>query len=164
VAASARIEVVGAKDTLKALNKIDKELRKQFNADAKEVAKPAIEEAQRNYVQMPLSGMARKWNANGKQVFPYDRAKAVRGVKIKVDTSRKSSNAIAIQQTDPGTAIFESAGRATENRLGNSLGALAPGRTRVLGPSVLRKRGEVEKQMRELVLKASRRVQDEVNR
>jgi hypothetical protein len=108
--------------------------------------------------------MARKWNANGRQVFPYDRAKAVRGVKIKVDTSRKSSNAIAIQQTDPGTAIFESAGRATENRLGNSLGALAPGRTRVLGPSVLRKRGEVEKQMRELVLKASRRVQDEVNR
>jgi len=164
VAASARIEVVGAKDTLKALNKIDKELRKQFNADAKEVAKPAIEEAQRNYVQMPLSGMARKWNANGRQVFPYDRAKAVRGVKIKVDTSRKSSNAIAIQQTDPGTAIFESAGRATENRLGNSLGAVAPGRTRVLGPSVLRKRGEVEKQMRELVLKASRRVQDEVNR
>jgi hypothetical protein len=164
VGASARIEVVGAKDTLKALNKIDKELRKQFNADAKEVAKPAIEEAQRNYVQMPLSGMARKWNANGRQVFPYDRAKAVRGVKIKVDTSRKSSNAIAIQQTDPGTAIFESAGRATENRLGNSLRALAPGRTRVLGPSVLRKRGEVEKQMRELVLKASRRVQDEVNR
>jgi hypothetical protein len=164
VGASARIEVVGAKDTLKALNKIDKELRKQFNADAKEVAKPAIEEAQRNYVQMPLSGMARKWNANGRQVFPYDRAKAVRGVKIKVDTSRKSSNAIAIQQTDPGTAIFESAGRATENRLGKSLGALAPGRTRVLGPSVLRKRGEVEKQMRELVLKASRRVQDEVNR
>jgi hypothetical protein len=159
-----RIEVVGAKDTLKALNRIDKQLRKQFNADAKEVAKPAIEEAQRNYVQMPLSGMARKWNANGRQVFPYDRAKAVRGVKIKVDTSRKSSNAIAIQQTDPGTAIFESAGRATENRLGNSLGALAPGRTRVLGPSVLRKRGEVEKQMRELVLKASRRVQDEVNR
>jgi hypothetical protein len=164
VGASARIEVIGAKDTLKALNKIDKELRKQFNADAKEVAKPAIEEAQRNYVQMPLSGMARKWNANGRQVFPYDRAKAVRGVKIKVDTSRKSSNAIAIQQTDPGTAIFESAGRATENRLGNSLGALAPGRTRVLGPSVLRKRGEVEKQMKELVLKASRRVQDEVNR
>jgi hypothetical protein len=164
VAASARIEVVGAKDTLKALNKIDKELRKQFNADAKEVAKPAIEEAQRNYVQMPLSGMARKWNANGRQVFPYDRAKAVRGVKIKVDTSRKSSNAIAIQQTDPGTAIFESAGRKNENRLGTSLGPLAPGRTRVLGPSVLRKRGEVEKQMRELVLKASRRVQDEVNR
>jgi hypothetical protein len=164
VGTSARIEVVGAKDTLKALNKIDKELRKQFNADAKEVAKPAIEEAQRNYVQMPLSGMSRKWNANGRQVFPYDRAKAVRGVKIKVDTSRKSSNAIAIQQTDPGTAIFESAGRATENRLGNSLGALAPGRTRVLGPSVLRKRGEVEKQMRELVLKASRRVQNEVNR
>ena len=161
---SARIEVVGAKDTLKALNKIDKELRKQFNADAKEVAKPAIEEAQRNYVQMPLSGMARKWTTTGKQAFPYDRAKAVRGVQIKVDTSRKSSNAIAIQQKDPGTAIFESAGRKNENRLGTSLGPLAPGRTRVLGPSVLRKRGEVEKQMRELVLKASRRVQEEINR
>lgn len=164
MAASTRIEVVGAKDTLKALNRIDKQLRKQFNADAREVAKPAIEEAQRNYVQMPLSGMARQWNANNRRVFPYDRAKSVRGVKIKVDTSRKSSNAIAIQQTDPGTAIFESAGRKTDNRLGNSLGPLAPGRTRVLGPSVLRKRGEVERQMRELVLKASRRVQDEVNR
>ena len=162
--ASTRIEVVGAKDTLKALNRIDKQLRKQFNADAKEVAKPAIEEAQRNYVQMPLSGMARKWNANGRQVFPYDRAKAVKGVQIKVDTSRKSSNAIAIQQKDPGTAIFESAGRKNENRLGNSLGPLAPGRTRVLGPSVLRKRGEVERQMRQLVLEASKRVQEEINR
>jgi len=160
----ARIEVLGAKDTLKALNKIDKELRKQFNADAKAVAAPAIEEAQRNYVNMPLSGMARRWTTTGKQAFPYDRTKAVRGVQIKVDTSRKSSNAIAIQQKDPGTAIFESAGRKTENRLGNSLGPLAPGRTRVLGPSVLRRRGQVEEQMKQLVLKASRRVQEELNR
>jgi hypothetical protein len=160
----ARIEVLGAKDALKSLNKIDKQLRKQFNADAKAVAAPAIEEAQRNYVQMPLSGMARKWNANNRQVFPYDRSKAVRGVQIKVDTSRKSSNAIAIQQKDPGTAIFESAGRKTSNRLGDSLGPLAPGRTRILGPSVLRKRAQVEQQMRELVLKASRRVQEELNR
>ena len=162
--ASTRIEVLGAKDTLKALNKIDKELRKQFNADAKEIARPAIEEAQRNYVNMPLSGMARKWNTNGRQVFPYDRAKAVKGVQIKVDTSRKSSNAIAIQQRDPGTAIFESAGRKTSNRLGDSLGPLAPGRTRILGPSVLRRRGQVEEQMKQLVLKASRRVQEELNR
>jgi hypothetical protein len=164
VPTSTRIEVLGAKDTLKALNKIDKQLRKQFNADAKAVAKPAIEEAQRNYVNMPLSGMARKWNTNGKQVFPYDKAKAVKGVQIKVDTSRKSSNAIAIQQRDPGTAIFESAGRKTNNRLGDSLGPLAPGRTRILGPSVLRKRKEVEQQMKQLVLKASRRVQEELNR
>ena len=162
--ASTRIEVVGAKDTLKALNRINKELRKQFNADAKEVAKPAIEEAQRNYVAMPLSGMARRWNSNGRQVFPYQQTKAVRGVQIKIDTSRKSSNAIAIQQKDPGTAIFESAGRKTENRLGNSLGPLAPGRTRILGPSVLRKRGEVELRMRKLVLDASKRVQEEINR
>ena len=160
----ARIEVLGAKDTLKALNKIDKELRKQFNADAKAVAAPAIEEAQRNYVNMPLSGMARRWTTTGKQAFPYDRAKAVKGVQIKVDTSRKSSNAIAIQQKDPGTAIFESAGRKTSNRLGDSLGPLAPGRTRVLGPSVLRRRGQVEEQMKQLVLKASRRVQEELNR
>jgi hypothetical protein len=164
VSASTRIEVLGAKDALKSLNKIDKQLRKQFNADAKEVAAPAIEEAQRNYVAMPLSGMARKWNANGRQVFPYDKAKAVKGVQIKVDTSRKSSNAIAIQQRDPGTAIFESAGRKTSNRLGDSLGALAPGRTRVLGPSVLRRRGQVERQMEQLVLKASRRVQGELKR
>jgi hypothetical protein len=164
VSASTRIEVLGAKDTLKALNRIDKQLRKQFNADAKEVARPAIEEAQRNYVAMPLSGMARKWNTTGKLAFPYDRAKAVRGVQIKVDTSRKSSNAIAIQQKDPGTAIFEAAGRKTENGLGTSLGPLAPGRTRVLGPSVLRKRAAVERQMEQLVLKASRRVQEELKR
>jgi hypothetical protein len=164
VSASTRIEVLGAKDTLKALNRIDKQLRKQFNADAKEVARPAIEEAQRNYVNMPLSGMARKWTTTGKQAFPYDRAKAVKGVQIKVDTSRKSSNAIAIQQKDPGTAIFEAAGRKTSNRLGDSLGPLAPGRTRVLGPSVLRKRAAVERQMEQLVLKASRRVQEELKR
>ena len=164
MAVDTRIEVVGVKDALKALNKIDRELRKQFNADAKVVARPAIQEAQRNYVEMPLSGMARQWNTSGKKVFPYDRGKAVRGVQIKVDTSRKSSNAIAIQQRDPGTAIFESAGRKTSNLLGNSLGPLAPGRTRILGPSVLRRRREVEQQMKELVLRASRRVEKELNR
>jgi len=36
------ISLVGVEDAIKALRKIDPELRKQFNRDAKDIAAPAV--------------------------------------------------------------------------------------------------------------------------
>lgn len=160
--ATANIQVAGVRDAIRSLNKIEPGLRKQFTQDVTEVAKPAIEHVQESYNRVPLSGMNRKWSSNGRKLFPFVLDKAKRGVKVKLDANRTATAIINIQQTDPGTAAFETAGRANVNRLGQSLGAIRPGHTRILGPAVFRRRRQVEGAIADLAKKAVQRVNEEL--
>ena len=45
---TAKIEVVGVKDTINQLNKLDKELAKEFKAQATQIAQPAISAAKKH--------------------------------------------------------------------------------------------------------------------
>jgi len=157
------IEVVGVRDAIRSLNKIEPGLRKQFVADATRIAQPAIQEVQRGYSQIPLSGMARQWTQNGKKIFPFSIARAISGVKLKVDASREATSLIYITQTYVAAAVFEAAGRANQNSLGDSLGRLSPGHTRILGPAVFRKRREIEREMLSATNQVKNRVQRELN-
>ena len=160
--ANTSIEVVGVRDAIRSLNKIEPGLRKQFTADATRIAQPAIQEVQKNYTKVPLSGMARKWEQANKKIFPFSVAKAVSGVKLKVDASREATSLIYITQTNVAAAVFEAAGRANQNRLGDSLGQLRPNHTRILGPSVFRKRGEIERELVRATNEVKARVEREL--
>jgi hypothetical protein len=157
------IEIQGLKEAIRSLNKVEPGLRKQFVQDASRIAQPAIREVQRGYTQVPLSGMARKWEQANKKIFPFSVARAVSGVKLKVDASREAVSLIYITQTNVAAAVFEAAGRTNQNRLGDSLGQLRPGTTRVLGPAVYRKRGEIEREMLRASMDAIRLVQKELD-
>ena len=161
--ANTSLEVVGVRDAIRSLNKIEPGLRKQFTADATRIAQPAIQEVQKSYTKVPLSGMARKWEQANKKIFPFSVAKAVAGVKLKVDASREATSLIYITQTNVAAAVFEAAGRANQNRLGDSLGQLRSGTTRVLGPAVFRKRKDIEGEMLKASLDAIKLVQKELN-
>jgi hypothetical protein len=139
-------------------------LRKQFAADATRIAQPAISEAQRRYssVGVPLSGMTRNWASNGRKIFPYNVSKASRGVKIKLQGDRRVTSVILIEQRDAATAVWESAGRKTENPLGNALGFIKPNTSRVLGPSVFSRRNEISGEMEKAILEVTRRVEKEL--
>jgi hypothetical protein len=158
------MEIVGAKDAIRSLNKLEPGLRKQFAADATRIAQPAISEAQRRYssVGVPLSGMTRNWASNGRKIFPYNVAKASRGVKIKLQGDRRVTSVILIEQRDAATAVWESAGRKTENPLGNALGFIKPNTSRVLGPSVFSRRDEISGEMEKAILEVTRRVEKEL--
>jgi hypothetical protein len=160
--ANTSIEVVGVRDAIRSLNKIEPGLRKQFTADATRIAQPAIQEVQKNYTKVPLSGMARKWEQANKKIFPFSVAKAVSGVKLKVDASREATSLIYITQTNVAAAVFEAAGRANQNRLGDSLGQLRPNHTRILGPSVFRKRREIESELVRATNEVKARVEREL--
>ena len=160
--AGANVEVAGVRDAIRALNKVEPGLRKEFTAEAKRIADPVIAHVQESYTALPLSGMARAWAPKGRKLFPFDIAKARRGVKLKVDASRDALAIINIQQTDPGTAAFESAGRANPNPLGAALGFLRPAHTRVLGPAVFRRRRQIEGEMAQLAQRAVERVNKEL--
>lgn len=162
---SADIAVVNVRETIRALNKIEPGLRKQFVADARQIAQPAVDSVRRGYYEVPLSGMSRKWvdPRNGRKLFPFTVVKAQRGVQVVVNTDRRTNAIISVVQKDPGTAIFESAGRKTKNPLGDSLGFLAPGRTRIIGPAVYRARGQFESELRLSIARLAKRVQKELN-
>lgn len=158
------MDLVGLRDAIRSLNKIEPGLRKQFVADARRIAQPAVDEVRRGYWRVPLSGMSRTWKDDrDRKLFPFTVAKAQRGVQVVVNTDRKSTVTLSVIQKDPGTAIFESAGRATNNSLGRALGPLSPGRTRVIGPAVYRARPKFEEELRISLLKVIKRVQKELN-
>ena len=152
------VSVVGVKETINALKKIDPQLQKDFRAQATAIAQPAINAAKEMYTQVPLSGMAYKWNSRGRQLFPFSVAKAKSGVKLRIDTRRNAVGVILIEQKDPATAIFETAGRANANRLGDSLGFVGAGRTRLIGPAVYKARRGIEAEMQKMILETARTV------
>ena len=150
------VSVVGVKETINALKKIDPQLQKDFRAKANEIAKPAIKAAQDMYTQIPLSGMAYKWTSRDRKLFPFSVAKAKNGVKLRIDTRRNAVGVILIEQKDPATAIFETAGRLNANRLGDQLGFVGPGRTRLIGPAVYKARRGIETEMEKMILDTAR--------
>ena len=150
------VSVVGVKETINALKKIDPQLQKDFRAQATSIAQPAINAAKEVYTQVPLSGMQYKWNSRGRQLFPFSVAKAKSGVKLRIDTRRNAVGVILIEQKDPATAIFETAGRANANRLGDQLGFVAEGRTRLIGPAVYKARRGIEGEMEKMILDTAR--------
>ena len=107
-----QIEVKGAKEAIKALNRINPAMRKQFNRDAAAIVKPALDEIKKSYPATLPSGMMRNWTMqSGYKQFPYDVKKVRRGVKFKIDTRRKNSTVMRIVNTEPQAVFIEFVGR-----------------------------------------------------
>ena len=161
---STTITVVGLKETINALNKVEPQLVKDFKASANKIAQPAISAAQNAYTEIPLSGMAYSWTSKGRsrKNFPFTVAKARKGVTVKFDTRRKAVGVILIEQKDPAAAIFETAGRANPNRLSNNLEPVSAGRTRLIGPAVYRSRRKIENEMKEMIVDTISAVQKKI--
>ena len=157
--ATARVEIVGAKEAIKALGKIDKDLQKQFKVDAKQIAQPLIALAGAKYPETPLSGMSRKWTQNGKQLFPYSKAKAVKGLKVKFSTRRNDANVIYVTQSDPGAVVLETAGRGKSTMLSENLRAKT---NRILWPAAEQALPSITEELRALVLRVIATVNQEL--
>jgi hypothetical protein len=162
-----RTELVGAKEAVRSLNKIEPGLRKQFAAEATSIAQPAISEAQRRYSAVgwgftQVKGLSRRWNDGGRPIFPWDSKKASNFVKIRLESDRRRTAVILLEQRNAGTAILEAAGRKNANPLGNALGFIKPRTSRILGPALFSKRVEVTSQMEKAMLTAINKVQREL--
>lgn len=163
--AEVSMQVQGINEAIRSLNKIEPGLRKQFNNEARAIAQPATDAVRNAYRFVPLSGMERKWGGpavKGRKVFPFTVAKARKGVDVTFNTDRRSTGVINIVQRDAGIAIFETAGRKTNNPLGDSLGELSPGRTRLIGPVVYSRREEITAVMEKFALRIVNRVNKEL--
>lgn len=129
MAATASVEVLGVKDTLKTLRELDPELRKQFAKDVRQIAKPLTDEAKGLYGRQMPSGFNRKWSDGARPIFPWSASKAKSGVTVKISTSQKSRSVISVRQGNPAAAIIEFAGTETYNAFA-AVTSLIFGRTR----------------------------------
>ena len=161
MSAKVDISVVGVKDTINKLRKLDPELQKQFKVDATAIAQPAINAAKAMYTRVPLSGMSRDWKQkkDGRKIKGFNVDKAKNGVQMKFDTRRNAVGVILIIQKDQAAAIFETAGRKNTNSLSRNLDPVQAGRTRLIGPAVYRSRRGIEAAMKSTIAAAARTVQ-----
>lgn len=146
------ITVFGVKEALKELRDIDPELRKQINARAKDIAKPAVDGIKNKYPAQYLSGMQRNWTQRSNPKFPYDQTAARKGINLKVDTSKKNVSVIRIQQMNPAAAIIDMAGKkggASEQgaRFISALTAIYGQPSRVMWPGYEKHGTDVVRQM-----------------
>jgi hypothetical protein len=111
MSASTTVTVVGVKDALRELGKIEPDLKKQIQKDVRTILKPVVDEAKRMMPQLPLSGFARTWKRG--VLFPYEQAAVQRSIGARFNT-RKRGNAlavIAVVMKSPAGTIFDMAGR-----------------------------------------------------
>jgi hypothetical protein len=159
--------VSGVKSAIKELRKIDPELRKQFNKDAKEVVRPVIEAAKANYPATFLSGMSRAWTQGGKPKFPYSQSKAKSGVRLKVDTRGKAVSIINVVQNNPAAVIVDMAGKkGGDSRRGEvfiaNLTEKAGRPSRVMWPAFESNETQVQFAMVQLINSVMERVDKEI--
>ena len=163
------VEVVGLKQTINGLGKIDKQLQKDFKSDATQIAQPAINAGKAVYTKVPISNFANDWTQrkDKRRIKGFSVDKAKSGVKMRFDTRRNAVGVILIEQKDQGAAIFEVAGRRTSNRLDDSLRIagypVSAGRTRLIGPAVYKARRGIEAEMLKMIKTTIATVQKEIN-
>ena len=163
---STKVEVVGLKDALKTLNKIDKSLRREITKDYKKIVQPVIDDAN-NLVpsNAPLSGMARNWSTkSGFKMLPW-----IPGFKQKIAAKINTRNIkeYAGNKSNVGTFLIQWQGAtgtmfdtSMSGPLGRALTARYGSASRVMWKAYEKRDGDVMSEMEKLV----KRVIDEANR
>jgi hypothetical protein len=152
------MQVQGLESTLKALQKIQPEVKIQFFKDAKKILKVVVddakslypsEDATKNNGSFP-SGLSRAWAPGGRPLFPYSQGAAMQGVKIETSLSKKKDAVLTIIQKDGAASVIDYAGTKTVNRLGQALNGWAQ-KPRVMWRSYENNAGAVEAEMKQSV-------------
>jgi hypothetical protein len=163
---STKVEIVGLKDALKTLNKIDKSLRREITKDYKKIVQPVIDDANKLVPSnAPLSGMARNWSTkSGFKILPW-----IPGMKQKIAAKINTRNIKEYNgnKSNVGTFLIQWQGAtgtmfdtSMDGPLGRALTARYGRSSRVMWKAYEQRQGDVMSEMEQLV----KRVMDEANR
>jgi hypothetical protein len=153
------IEVVGLKEALAELNKIDKKLRRSITTEYKAIVDPVLVEARQNIPDdAPVSGMARSWTGkSGAELMAWDAKKVNKNLKAftsgkKVRDApggfRQNLATFGIRWGGPQATLFDMARKGT---LSQALQARFGSPSRVIWRAYAAQETEVDNQVRDLV-------------
>jgi hypothetical protein len=162
--ATASTEIVGLKQTLKDLNKLNPAFRRQLTRDFAQVAQPVVNDAKSKVPTMPLSGWKYAWTTkSGATLLPWDSNKASK--KIKAGISAKKVGSFQGRATNTSVFFIRWSGAietiydmARNGRMANSLRTKHGQASRALWPAYERHETEVQRGVQETALAAAREV------
>ena len=149
-----KMEVIGIRDTVQLLKKTEPEIFKEFRSKAKFAVDPIVKDAQARLAaasgkeKAPLTGMKRRWAPGGRQIFPWNQTKAIKGVKVQVRPSKTAF--LTVTQREIGPAVFDIAGRKNPSVFATNLNTYARA-SRTMWPAAESKEDEVTRNLAELV-------------
>jgi hypothetical protein len=85
-----KTEVVGIKEAIRDLGKLDKDLARELRKEARNVMQPIVQDAKQAIPNTALSGMSRPWTSktSGVQLLPWSGTAARKYVKAKTSTKK----------------------------------------------------------------------------
>ena len=174
MAADSKIQVVGVKDALRELGKVDKELGRQLRKDARKVMEPIVRDAKSNIPNTALSGMSRSWTSStsGVQLLPWDGTKARRYVKAKTSTKRPREFAgvtrdlavFYVSWAGGVNAIFDMAGRRSMSPMAANLTGKFGPPSRIMWPAAEKNERQVTEGINRVVDEIVRETNDRLGR
>jgi len=116
VTASASVTIVGLKETLRELQKVEPDLAKEIKKEYKTIVKVLIDDVKSTIQPAPLSGFRRNWTYEGRKIGPWDQSAVIKSIVPKF-SNRKRGNSLAVFNVvmkSPYGAIADMAGRAND--------------------------------------------------
>ena len=107
------VTLVGIKETLRDLQKVEPDLAKEIKREYKNVVEVLVDDIKRTIQDRPLSGFARKWNYKGRDIGPWNQSAVIKSV-IPRFSNRKKGNSLAVFSVvmkSPFNAVADMAGR-----------------------------------------------------
>ena len=154
------ITIVGIKETLRELQKVEPDTAKAIKAEFKQIVKPIVDAAKPQVKELPLSGFARNWK--GGKILPWSQSAVAKSI-IARFSNRKRGNSLAVfsvTMKSPAGTIFDMAGRGGANRLAAALDTLYGRPSRLMWPTYERHAAAVNENLQRL----TERIVDETNR
>jgi len=152
------MDIVGLKDSLRTLNKLEPQYRRQITRDFKDIAAPVLSLAkQTDLNQIALSGFDRKWTTkSGYQMFPLNLIRMEKfiiagtsGKKPKeFRGNMQNTSVFFIRWKSPQATLLE---MAAKGDLGRAMTAKAGPQGRVLWRAWEAKEAEVMSRVKDLV-------------
>ena len=158
--ASASVTIVGVKETLRELQKLEPDLAKEIKRDFKQIVDPIVKDARVQVVRLPLSGFSRQWKAG--RLTPWAQNAVSKSI-IARFSNRRRGNSLAVfsvTMKSPIGTVFDMAGRSNANRLGQVLSTLYGAPSRLMWPSYEKNAEQVNDNLRKL----TDRITDAANR
>lgn len=152
--ANTSTQVVGVKEALRDLGKIDKDLANALKKDARNIMAPIVRDAKSAIPNTALSGMSRPWTSktSGVQLLPWSGATARRFVKAKTSTRKpKEFNGVVqdlaafyVSWAGGVNAIFDMAGRKNQSVMARNLSVKFGPPSRIMYPAADKNAAAVE--------------------
>lgn len=119
-------QLKGVQQAHRELALLDSAIRKELRKEAKKIVRPLVQEAQSMYPRTekkktPLKGVNYSWARIAGDGFPYNQARAKRGVRFTCDISRKDRTVFRVRQIDAAAAVLENVGKGHPNPLGKAV-------------------------------------------